>query len=153
MPMNEKIRIYLDNCCFNRPYDDQSQIRVEIETKAKLFIQNLIVEGKVDLITSSLSMLENKKNPYSERRLSIQDFFRYSVTIVTSSADSFAEAERLKKQGLKTYDAIHLAFAIASVCDYFITTDDRVLKHKDDRIHIVDPQNFIRIWEEYENDK
>ncbi|MFN0197095.1 MAG: PIN domain protein, partial [Planctomycetaceae bacterium] len=33
------MRIYLDNCCFNRPFDDQRQIRVRLETEAKLCIQ------------------------------------------------------------------------------------------------------------------
>jgi predicted nucleic acid-binding protein len=150
---NKKLNIYLDNCCYNRPYDDQTQLRIELETKAKLFIQNLIVVGKVDLTTSSLSVLENKKNPYSDRRFSIQDFFRYSQRTATSSAECFAEAENLKAKGLKTYDAIHLSFAILSACDYFITTDDRLLKCQDDRIQIIDPQNFMRIWEEQENDE
>lgn len=31
-----KYRIYLDNCCFNRPYDDQTQAKVLFETQAKL---------------------------------------------------------------------------------------------------------------------
>ncbi len=38
------MRIYLDNCCFNRPYDDQSQLRISLETQAKLYVQNLIKE-------------------------------------------------------------------------------------------------------------
>lgn len=25
------IKLYLDNCCFNRPYDDQNQLRIEID--------------------------------------------------------------------------------------------------------------------------
>ena len=29
------MRIYLDNCCYNRPYDDQSKIRIRLETKMK----------------------------------------------------------------------------------------------------------------------
>jgi len=40
------IKIYLDNCCYNRPYDDQTQLRIELETKAKLFIQQKITEHK-----------------------------------------------------------------------------------------------------------
>lgn len=32
----KKIRVYLDNCCFNRPYDDQSQIKINLEAQAKL---------------------------------------------------------------------------------------------------------------------
>lgn len=31
------MKIYLDNCCYNRPYDDQSQVRIQLETQAKLF--------------------------------------------------------------------------------------------------------------------
>lgn len=34
----KKLKLYLDNCCFNRPYDDQNQLIIELETKAKLFV-------------------------------------------------------------------------------------------------------------------
>lgn len=36
------MKVYLDNCCYNRPYDDQTQIRISLETQAKLYIQDLI---------------------------------------------------------------------------------------------------------------
>ena len=36
------MRIYLDMCCFNRPYDDQTQSRIRIETEAKVVIQEKI---------------------------------------------------------------------------------------------------------------
>ena len=36
------MRLYLDNCCFNRPYDSQSSIKVNLETRAKLHIQEEI---------------------------------------------------------------------------------------------------------------
>jgi predicted nucleic acid-binding protein len=155
MPDGEKkkLNIYLDNCCYNRPYDDQTQLRIELETKAKLFIQNLIVKDKVDLTVSSASILENKKNPFSERRLSIRDFFRFAKYIATSSSESLNEAKNFKSAGLKTYDAVHLAFAVQSDCDYFVTTDDRLLRFYDDRIRIINPQEFINVWEAYGNDE
>ncbi len=37
-------RLYLDNCCFNRPYDDQTHLLVQLETEAKLFVQHAILE-------------------------------------------------------------------------------------------------------------
>lgn len=46
------MRVYLDNCCFNRPYDDQSQLRISLETQAKLYIQNLIKKEQIEMITS-----------------------------------------------------------------------------------------------------
>ncbi|MDR2642826.1 MAG: hypothetical protein LBC74_08525 [Planctomycetaceae bacterium] len=45
-------RIYLDNCCYNRPYDDQTQIKVAAETKAKLRIQRLVMDRKLELAVS-----------------------------------------------------------------------------------------------------
>ena len=45
--------------------------------------------------------------------------------------------------GIKSMDAYHVACAIALKCDYFITTDDRILKYRDDRIKIISPIQFI----------
>lgn len=44
------MKIYLDNCCFNRPFDDQIQIRIRLESEAKLKIQEEIQKGHVKLI-------------------------------------------------------------------------------------------------------
>ena len=32
------IRIYLDACCLNRPFDDQTQIRIRLEAEAVLMV-------------------------------------------------------------------------------------------------------------------
>ena len=69
-------KIYLDNCCFNRPYDDQKQLRIELETKSKLFVQKLITDKKVDFIKSYILEFENNDNPFIIRRTAINDFFR-----------------------------------------------------------------------------
>ena len=37
------MRVYLDNCSYNRPYDDQSQMRIHLETQAKLYIQDIMM--------------------------------------------------------------------------------------------------------------
>ena len=42
-----KVKIYLDNCCFNRPYDNQAQLRIELETKAKLHVQQQIADNEI----------------------------------------------------------------------------------------------------------
>jgi len=44
-----KTRFYLDNCCFNRPYDDQNNLNIRLEAEAKLFIQNEILEKIMSL--------------------------------------------------------------------------------------------------------
>jgi len=49
-------------------------------------------------------------------------------------------------------DSLHIACAIYAKCDYFISTDDRILKYKDNKIMIIDPIDFIKIWEGAKND-
>ena len=65
------MRVYLDNCCYNRPYDDQSQLRISLESQAKMAIQMLIRQGKIELVTSYMTIFENSENPYEMRLLSI----------------------------------------------------------------------------------
>ena len=43
------MKIYLDNCCYNRPYEDQSQIRISLEAQAKLHIQSEIKMDSMSL--------------------------------------------------------------------------------------------------------
>ena len=44
------MRVYLDNCCYNRPFDHQDQLRVRLETEAKLRIQALMRSGAVEFV-------------------------------------------------------------------------------------------------------
>jgi len=53
-----KITVYLDNCAFNRPFDDQRQMRIFLEAQAKLHIQSLIADGKLALACSYMSLEE-----------------------------------------------------------------------------------------------
>ncbi len=62
------MKIYLDNCCYNRPYDDQTQIRISLETQAKLYIQDLVKNKKLDLVTSYILWYENSENPFIMRK-------------------------------------------------------------------------------------
>ena len=56
------LRIYLDNCCYNRPYDDQTQLRISLESQAKLHVQEMIKDGKLELAASYILTYENSKN-------------------------------------------------------------------------------------------
>jgi hypothetical protein len=62
------MKLYLDNCCFNRPFDDQKQLRIKLETEAKLKIQEDIRFGLHQLVWSYILDYENSMNPFRERR-------------------------------------------------------------------------------------
>jgi len=66
------MKIYLDHCTYNRPFDDQNNIKNQLETSAKLCIQDQIRQGKYDLVWSYMSDFENANNPNIENKKSIQ---------------------------------------------------------------------------------
>jgi hypothetical protein len=43
---NLDMKIYLDTCCLNRPFDDQRQHRVRLETEAVTLILKKIRQGE-----------------------------------------------------------------------------------------------------------
>jgi len=69
-----RMRLYLDNCCYNRPYDSQSSFKVIMETRAKLHIQEEINQGKYELVTSYMTEYENSKNKDSMKRDAIREY-------------------------------------------------------------------------------
>lgn len=147
----EHYKIYLDNCCYNRPYDDQSQITINLEASAKLEIQQLIREGKVDLSTSYILVAENSANTFEAKRSDIQRFIDdYTHTYVSENSDAEVKkiASDIMDTGVKLVDACHVACAILAGCDYFITTDKRLLKFQTDKIKVVNPVVYIMETEE-----
>jgi len=140
------MKIYLDNCCFNRPFDDQSQLRILLESEAKLRIQENIRLGTFELVWSYILDYENSKNPFRERREQIIKWRTYSNEDIEESAEVLNIAVMLMKHGIKKIDSLHLACAIKANTDYFLSTDDGIIKkatHIQD-IEVVDPIGFIK---------
>ena len=140
------MRIYLDNCCFNRPFDDQGQTRVRLEAEAKLCIQENIREGALELAWSYIIDSENEENPFEERRTVITKWQLYATIDIEETAAVLQKADSLVELGLKAKDALHLSCAIAAECRYFLTTDDKILKRDKDiqEIQVSDPTSFVR---------
>lgn len=144
------MKIYLDNCCYNRPYDDQSKMRIYLETQAKLHIQDMIRQEKIELVTSYILDFENSNNRSMQKKLAIQKFMNeYAVLYVSNKneKDITKIAEAIMKTGIKEKDAYHVACAVMAECNYFVTTDDRLLKYQSEKIKLVTPGELIRRME------
>ena len=143
--MSKMIRIYLDNCCFNRPYDDQQQTRIHLESLAKLHIQQSIIKNEFNFVWSYVLEYENSKNPFQLRRETIHKFSYRCVQYVDESNAGIitAIARPIAETGVKEKDALHVACAIFSSCDYVLTTDDRLLKYVSEQIKIINPLQFV----------
>ena len=143
------MRVYLDNCCFNRPFDDQTRIRVKLEAEAVLHIQGQILAGEIELAWSYVIDYENQFNPFPERRNSIQSWKHYAVLKVSETNDILKLAETIGAKGAETFDALHVASAIEAACSHFLTTDDLLLRKLSefDKIKIVNPIQYLSILE------
>lgn len=140
------MKVYLDNCCFNRPFDDQTQIRIRLESEAKLRIQEEIRSGRIQLEWSYILDYENSKNPYQERMERIRGWKKYAESDIQESPELLETANLLNRKGFQKIDCLHIACAILAGCQYFLTTDDGILKRGKvaDSIRIDDPIGFIK---------
>lgn len=138
------MRLYLDNCCFNRPFDDQSMLTIRLETEAKLHIQDAIRSGQYSLAWSYVLDFENGANPLGERKAEIQRWEELADTFTQETPEILARMNEIVKTGIKPLDALHIACAKATGCDYFLTVDKGILKkaHKISDIQIISPVDF-----------
>ncbi|MDR0963261.1 MAG: hypothetical protein LBM60_01425 [Clostridium sp.] len=138
-----KPKIYLDNCTFNRPFDDQGQMKIRLETEAKLYIQAGVKEKRYTLVWSYMLDYENDVNPYDERRDSIAPWADIANEYCPSSDEILSMGTTIMSHGIKTKDALHIACSIHSNFDYFITTDKKLLNKSIEGIKIVSPIDFV----------
>ena len=144
------MKIYLDNCTFNRAFDDQSSMRVKLEAEAKLFIQERIMLGKLQLIWSYILEYENIQNPFIERRNAIIEWKKIATRKISESENIVPRAMEYMRLGVKAKDALHIACAIEGKAEYLLTTDDMLLNKLVGfkELVVINPVNFIPILEE-----
>ena len=66
------MRIYLDACCLNRPFDDQSQDRIRLESEAILLILGRLQSEGWQWIGSDILNLEIEQTPDLQRRFRVR---------------------------------------------------------------------------------
>ena len=147
------MRVYLDNCLFNRPFDDQRPIRIRLEAEAKLFIQDKIKNNKIELVWSYILDFENERNPFVERRSAILKWRQISSIDIQETPNLLEKARRLNDLGIKPKDALHVSSALEGKAACFLTTDDILLKklRNFDEIQVMNPTEFIRLLDEYDD--
>jgi predicted nucleic acid-binding protein len=142
-----KDRLYLDNCSFNRPYDDQSLLKNYIEAEAKIYIQKEILKNNFELVWSYVMDYEISFNPFSDRKNQILKWKNIAIADISESEKVIAMANDIMKRNVKPKDSLHLACAIEAECNYFITTDGKILNKSIENIIIINPIDFIRTLE------
>lgn len=66
------IKVYLDHCVYNRPFDNQTNDRIFIEARAFYIIIKWIEEGKMISINSDALEYENGLTSNTDRRKGVK---------------------------------------------------------------------------------
>ena len=122
------MKVYLDNCVLNRPFDDQTQERIYFETQSFLILLKYIDDGKVQFINSFVIEYEISKISDVEREFKIREYLELSNEFIEFNNQIEQRATEIEKFGFKGIDAMHIAVAEFTNVDYFVTCDDDILK-------------------------
>ena len=139
------MRVYLDNRCYNRPFDDQTQTKVRVETICKLAVQLMMATRKVEYAWSSTLDYEVSHNPFPRQRKAVARWRTGAAVRVLATDEVKTRAKELEAEGLKAKDALHVASAENAGCDWFLTTDYGILKKAKNglKMRIASPVDFI----------
>lgn len=123
-------------------------MKIRLETEAKLYIQSAVRDKKYLLVWSYMCDYENSRSSYEDNKKAIALWKGIADEYCPSSNEILELGREIMKQGIKEKDVLHIACAIKSGCDYFITTDRRVFNKTVPDIKLINPINFITEMED-----
>ena len=122
------MRIYLDCCSIQRPFDEKSQPRIAVEAEAVLVILTMCESNQLTLISSEALQFEIGRIPDQGRKEEALAILKIANETVVLTPELEVLARRLQASGMKPLDALHLASASISKADFICTCDDKFLK-------------------------
>jgi predicted nucleic acid-binding protein len=142
-------KVYLDVCCLNRPFDDQTQARIHLEAEAVLMVLARCETGDWEWIGSEVIDLEVNQTPDPERRRRVGLLASHAHRSVIVGNLEVERAEQFETWGITAFDALHLACAESGEADVFLTTDDKLLSKtaahaKQLRVRVENPLAWLR---------
>ena len=143
------MRIYLDVCCLNRPFDDQQQPRIRLESEAVLLILRYCEQGIFEWLTSDIVDTEIEQIIDSIRKGRLQSVILYTSHRFAIKDSVHKRAEYFESRGIKGWDAYHLAATEYGKADVYLTTDDKLINkannHKRElHVRVLNPLGWIR---------
>jgi predicted nucleic acid-binding protein len=122
------MRVYLDNCCYNRPFDDLSQDRVYLEAETVMAIISYCERGEWTLVISGVVEYEAMQISDPVKLENVRELCTIAAERAVLTNEAVNRAAYFRQNGLHDFDSLHLAIAEASHADVFLTTDDKLLR-------------------------
>jgi len=117
----------MDNCCLNRPFDDQSNLRIHLEAEAIKTIIRLVEQQKWNLVSSKVLKFEISKIADESRRKELMLMESLAGEVVQINTQIGVRANEFERLGIQSFDALHLACS-ENNADILLTVDDRLIK-------------------------
>ena len=105
------MKIYLDTCCLNRPFDDQGQERIRLETESVMIIIARLSRKEWIWLGSQALDIEIDRSPDTDQRSRMYRISGYIGQVVAIEKKELKRASELEKLGFGGFDAVHLACA------------------------------------------
>lgn len=124
------MKVYLDNCCYNRLLDDRSYSRIYYERNSVMLILELAESGEFDLVGSEMLVREIADTRDAYRRSVLQMIYGLCRNEIQVNDAILNRAEEIRhNSSIKYKDSIHLACAEAAGADVLVTTDEKFMKN------------------------
>ena len=143
------MKVYLDNCVLSRPFDDQSQERIRLETEAIILLLARLERKEWIWLGSQALEIEIDKAPDVEQQSRLRRVNEFVSLTIEIGKRELKRASELQNLGFVGFDAVHLACAESGKADIFLTTDDRLLKlakklAKKLHVKVVNPLDWMK---------
>ncbi|MCM1235700.1 MAG: PIN domain-containing protein, partial [Ruminococcus flavefaciens] len=137
----------MDNCCYNRLFDDRSNIKNYLEREAVLLIFELIYQKRVEITGSDILIKEMSAIKDVMKRERIHALYQNCVLkSVFADSEIIRRAKEIAKLvGTTSFDSLHLAISEKNA-EVFLTTDIKLIKASkriDLSVKVMNPIEFI----------
>lgn len=152
--MNDNMIVYLDNCCYNRPFDDRTNIKNYLEREAVLLVMQMAFDGNYQIIGSEVLEKEMSMISNREKRKNVEILYYSMVNEIITISDSTINRAKdiMKESSIKAFDSLHLASA-ETKADILLTTDIKFIKAANKlklKIRVQNPISFLLEVNDYE---
>ena len=141
--------VYLDACCLNRPFDDQAQPRVHLESEAVLIILVCFKQREWEWLGSTVLDMEIEQTTEPTRKARIKLLMTAIHRVISVQVAEEKRGKEISALGLPAVDALHITCAESGGADVFLTTDDRLLRQATRlaaqlRVRVENPLTWIK---------
>ncbi|MCD7846946.1 MAG: PIN domain-containing protein [Oscillospiraceae bacterium] len=121
------MKVYLDSCCYNRPFDGTTQERVNVEADAILRILRKGEIGEIEIIGSEIILLELWNMSDLVKKQNVLGLYRVTHSQVVLTDEIFSRSRQIMSESnIRRKDSLQIASAEAAGADVMLTTDDKL---------------------------